>query len=349
MNDDIEARRAALRARFPVWEPVTLSGFLARSAESYGDRPFVITDERTASYAEIDAWATRLADGLAALGVAARRPGRRADGQLPGVRAGEVRHRPGRGGRDPVQLPVPAGRARLRAAPVAVPCPGHHDQLRRARLPGHAGRDRPGVGHQGVGRGAPGPAPGRAARYRRRAAGTGCLDVAGLAALGDRHPGLADASAVAPDSPGDILYTSGTTGLPKGVVVTHDAVLRTSYGVGPHPRLPGRPPDPVLAAVLPHVRLRGGPAVGDVRRRRHHPADGLLARRLLRLDRAAPGHRDPGRADDDRGAARAPRPGRVRPVLADRDLVRRRPPPRSGSGRRSARSWASARSPPGTA
>ena len=74
MSENIEARREALRARFPVWEPVTLSGFLTRSAEKYGDRPFVITDERTATYAEIDAWATRLADGLAARGV---RPGDR--------------------------------------------------------------------------------------------------------------------------------------------------------------------------------------------------------------------------------------------------------------------------------
>jgi len=63
VNNDIRARREALRARFAVWEPVTLSGFLARSAREYGDRPFVITDERTASYAEIDAWATELADG----------------------------------------------------------------------------------------------------------------------------------------------------------------------------------------------------------------------------------------------------------------------------------------------
>jgi fatty-acyl-CoA synthase len=74
VNDDIDARRAALLARYPGWEPLTLGRFLARSAGEYGDRPFVITDERTASYAEIDAWATELADGPAALGV---RPGDR--------------------------------------------------------------------------------------------------------------------------------------------------------------------------------------------------------------------------------------------------------------------------------
>jgi enoyl-CoA hydratase/carnithine racemase len=68
---DIEARRAVLRARFPVWAPVTLSEFLHRAAAEYGDRPFVLTDERTASYAEVDAWADELADGLAALGVRA--------------------------------------------------------------------------------------------------------------------------------------------------------------------------------------------------------------------------------------------------------------------------------------
>ena len=37
MNDTIGGRRAALRARYPDWEPVTLSGFLDRSAEKYGD------------------------------------------------------------------------------------------------------------------------------------------------------------------------------------------------------------------------------------------------------------------------------------------------------------------------
>lgn len=74
MSDDIDARRAALRARFPVWTPATLSDFLSRAAAEYGNRPFVLTDERTLSYAEADAWAGELADGLAALGV---RPGER--------------------------------------------------------------------------------------------------------------------------------------------------------------------------------------------------------------------------------------------------------------------------------
>jgi fatty-acyl-CoA synthase len=56
-------RREALRARSAVREPVTLSGFLARSAEEYGGRPFVITDERTASYVEIDRYRPMVTGG----------------------------------------------------------------------------------------------------------------------------------------------------------------------------------------------------------------------------------------------------------------------------------------------
>lgn len=235
-NTVIEARREALRARFPVWEPVTLSGFLARSAEKYGDRPFVITDERTASYAEIDAWATRLADGLAALGV------------RPGDRVGVLMA-------NYLEF-VPVKFAVARAGAVAIPFNYLYRQdelgyvLRQSRcgvlvaMTGFSGLDYPAMldaiapGWTVEGAGPTAELPDLRQVVLLDTAGTGgrdgVLDVAGLAELGDRNPGLADAclagtGAVTPDSPGDILYTSGTTGLPKGVVVTHDAVLRTSY------------------------------------------------------------------------------------------------------------------------
>lgn len=57
----------------------------------------------------------------------------------------------------------------------------------------------------------------------------GCLTVAGLAALGDENAGASGSFIVQPHDVADMLYTSGTTGSPKGVLVTHDAVLRTAY------------------------------------------------------------------------------------------------------------------------
>src|SRR3954464_4563928 len=74
MTASIDERRQALRDRFPVWTPRTLDGWLDECAGRYGDRPFVITDDVTLTYAQVAALSRRLADGLVGLGV---RPGDR--------------------------------------------------------------------------------------------------------------------------------------------------------------------------------------------------------------------------------------------------------------------------------
>src|SRR5574340_642047 len=76
MPTTLAGRRARLEQLFPEWTERSLGDWLAFCAERYADRPLVITDDRTATYAEVDAWATRLADGLLALGV---QPGEHVD------------------------------------------------------------------------------------------------------------------------------------------------------------------------------------------------------------------------------------------------------------------------------
>ncbi|HVS42122.1 MAG TPA: AMP-binding protein, partial [Candidatus Dormibacteraeota bacterium] len=69
MREGVDERRAALTARFPVWRPMTLHERLDAVASEWGDRPLVLTDDVTLSYADVAAASVRLADGLATLGV----------------------------------------------------------------------------------------------------------------------------------------------------------------------------------------------------------------------------------------------------------------------------------------
>ncbi|GAA0607021.1 AMP-binding protein [Sporichthya brevicatena] len=221
-----DQRRSALAARFPVWEPRTLDAFLDSCAAEFGDRPLVLTDDRTLSYTGAAAESRRLADGLAALGV------------RPGDRVGMLMA-------NHLEF-VPCKFAIARAGAVAIPFNFLYrvDELayvlRQSRcnvlvtMTGFGDLDYLAMLDQIAPGWEDGPTEAlpdlRAVVVlstdgRERA---GVHTVGSLGELGDAHPGAATHE-VDPSDVGDILYTSGTTGSPKGVMVSHDAVQRTGY------------------------------------------------------------------------------------------------------------------------
>ncbi|MGV0795410.1 class I adenylate-forming enzyme family protein [Mycolicibacterium elephantis] len=223
---EIEACRQELRDRFPVWQARSLVGWLDECANRYAERPFVITDDVTLTYADVAEQSRRIAAGLAGLGV------------QPGDRVGMVM------ANYPEFVTVKFAIARTGA--IAVP----FNYLYRTNELGFVLADsgcRVLVTMTGFGAldyqamldeivpqwDAPDfstTAPDRALRHvvlldTDGTARQGVQNVADLAATAAPAPQLD----VAPDAPGDMLYTSGTTGSPKGVLVSHDAVLRTAY------------------------------------------------------------------------------------------------------------------------
>jgi fatty-acyl-CoA synthase len=62
-------RRQALEARYAPWQPRTLSQVLDYAAAQFGDRVFVLTDTQTFSFNDMVGWSTRIAAGLVELGI----------------------------------------------------------------------------------------------------------------------------------------------------------------------------------------------------------------------------------------------------------------------------------------
>lgn len=227
MTLGIEERRAAIRTRFASWQPRSLGDWLDVCASEFGCRPFVVTDEGVMSYRDVAAESTRLARGLVALGV-------------------------GRGDRVAMLMAnhpefVTLKFAIARVGAIAVPLNFHyrHDELRfvledcacrvLVTMTAFSRTDYESLLDQTVTGWEQRPrinddlpelrhviaVPTDVARPR-----PGVMTLAELGALGD---GVALPSVVDPLSPSDILYTSGSAGFAKGVVLHHDAVLRTGF------------------------------------------------------------------------------------------------------------------------
>jgi fatty-acyl-CoA synthase len=62
-------RRQALEARYAPWQPRTLSQVLDSAAAQFGDRVFVLTDAQTFSFNDMVEWSNRIAGGLVELGI----------------------------------------------------------------------------------------------------------------------------------------------------------------------------------------------------------------------------------------------------------------------------------------
>ncbi len=230
MLASVTERRAALAARYPAWEPTTIDARLSRAAATWPDRPYVLTDDASMTYAEVAARAERLARGLRSLGV---RPGDR-------VALVMANH--------PEFVPLSYAIWRLGAAIIPVNflfkakelayVIGQSECRAVITMSSFRGLDYLAELDQVV--------PGWQARtfdgYPSLSAivvagdsnRQGVLTVAGIEALGAADTAPLPPNPADPHDAAVVMYTSGTTGLPKGVIQTHDDLARSAYAGAYH-------------------------------------------------------------------------------------------------------------------
>ena len=199
----IEARREAIAARHRAWDWSSLPGYLDWSLAAFGTHPLVLTDGQTLRYADVADLSRRLAAGLSRSGV-------QAGERVALLMANDA-------------MTVPLMFAIWRVGAIAVPL----NTLYRADEIEFALRE-----------------AGCAFLIAMRSFGS--RQVAGE--LDDALPGWREGACERlpelrgglvfdredPQDTAVIMFTSGTTGSPKGVEISHDNLLRASYAGAYH-------------------------------------------------------------------------------------------------------------------
>lgn len=227
MLKPLAERQAELESQFPRWEPRTLDQMLDLVAERSPDRPYVVTDDRSYSYLEVKNWSERLASGLAAFGV---RPGDHVAVVIANY---------------PEFVALSYAISRCGAVSVPVNYLNRRDELGYVLKQSDATmlitmdkfRDLDYL--RALDELAPGWERTGGGKHMSRLKRVVVFPVSGEP-MRDDVLSLEELSAVSekwqpleardPQATADIVYTSGTTGGPKGVLLTHDMLLRTAYG-----------------------------------------------------------------------------------------------------------------------
>jgi len=223
MNASVKDRQAELALLYPIWEPRTLDQALTHAAKQWPDNEFIVSEQRSYTYKEIDDWSARLAGGLIAKGI------------NPGDHVALVM------ANYPEFVAIKFAISRIGAVAVPINFLNRRDELAyvlkqsdaRCLITMNAFRDLnylqmlDEIEPQWRGMGGGKELPELRSVFVFSTGEVLPQDVHGFGELeGEQMHG----SKGDPRADSDIIYTSGTTGGPKGVLLSHEMLLRAAFG-----------------------------------------------------------------------------------------------------------------------
>jgi fatty-acyl-CoA synthase len=231
-DDEVTRRRDALETQTGTWTPRSLAAAFDHAADAWPERPYVLAESGSLTYAEVQAKSIDLAAGLVGLGVdvgeriallvdnrpeyaalkfAVARVGAIAVPLNYSYKGDEIRERLQQSGAS-IVIAIDAS--------VATNFVDVFDDLIPGWETGVSSADLPDLRHILL--------VDNAARPSARSIHSLTADEDDLGEVAART------AAIDPDSVCDIVFTSGTTGHAIGAELTHDMVLRSAYGSAYH-------------------------------------------------------------------------------------------------------------------